>query len=105
MTYTAPASVPVPATVTLTATSVADATKFVAAGITVTAGSPISVSLTPKRGGLALIYALVGFVPLLLSEIRQMMKINGVDPLTEEAGPLTHVFDTDARASWLAPAW
>jgi hypothetical protein len=52
--YTAPAGVPAPPMVTLTATSVADATKFVAAAITVTAGSPISVSLTPKRGGLAL---------------------------------------------------
>ena len=52
VTYTAPASVPTPATVTLTATSVTDSTKSVAAAITVT--PPISVTLTPKRGGLAL---------------------------------------------------
>jgi len=40
--------------VILTATSVADNTKSVAAGLTVTAGAAISVTLTPKRGGLAL---------------------------------------------------
>ncbi len=53
--YTAPISVPTPPTVTLTATSVADTTKTGTATITVTTtGSPISVALTPKRGGLAL---------------------------------------------------
>jgi hypothetical protein len=55
VTYTAPVSVPSPATVTLTATSVADTTKAGTATITVTpAGAPISVTLTPKRGGLTL---------------------------------------------------
>jgi hypothetical protein len=55
VTYTAPVSVPSPATVTLTATSVADTTKAGTATITVTpSGAPISVSLTPKRGGLTL---------------------------------------------------
>jgi hypothetical protein len=55
VTYTAPVSVPSPATVTLTATSVADATKAGTATITVTpTGAPISVTLTPKRGGLTL---------------------------------------------------
>jgi len=52
VTYTAPASVPTPATVTLTATSVTDTTKSVASAITVT--PPVTVSLTPKRGGLVL---------------------------------------------------
>jgi hypothetical protein len=55
VTYTAPVSVPSPATVTVTATSVADNTKAGTATITVTpTGAPISVALTPKRGGLTL---------------------------------------------------
>ena len=43
-----------PATVTLKATSVADGTKSATATITITAAStgPVSVTLTPKRGGL-----------------------------------------------------
>ncbi len=58
--YTAPASVPTPAAVTLTATSVADTTKSASAAITVTAsnGGLVSVTLTPKRGGLAISQAL-----------------------------------------------
>jgi hypothetical protein len=53
ITYTAPPSVPNPASVTLTATSVADGTKSAAAVITVTAASGnISVTISPKRGGL-----------------------------------------------------
>ncbi len=58
VTYTAPASVPSPATVTLTATSVADTTKAATATVTITAAPvaapPVSVTLAPKRGGLAL---------------------------------------------------
>lgn len=55
VTYTAPVSLPSPATLTLTATSVADTTKAGTATITVTStGAPISVALTPKRGGLTL---------------------------------------------------
>ena len=57
-TYTAPASVPSPATVTLTATSVADTTKAATATVTIAAAPvaapPVSVTLAPKRGGLAL---------------------------------------------------
>jgi hypothetical protein len=53
VTYTAPAAVPSPATVTLMASSVADNTRSAAAAITVTSTvDNISVSLTPKRGGL-----------------------------------------------------
>lgn len=53
ITYTAPAAIPTPATVTLTATSVADASISSPAIITVVvpAGN-ISVSVSPKRGGL-----------------------------------------------------
>lgn len=52
--YTAPASTPTPATVTLTAKSVADPTKSATATITITVANsgPVSVTLTPKRGGL-----------------------------------------------------
>ena len=52
--YTAPAGVPNPPTVSLTATSVADNTKSAVAAITISGVSNgnISVSLSPKRGGL-----------------------------------------------------
>jgi hypothetical protein len=53
ITYTAPATVPNPATVSLKATSVADGTKSATAAITITASNgPVSVALSPKRGGL-----------------------------------------------------
>jgi len=58
VTYRAPGSVPNPATVTLTATSVADTTKTATATITVGAAPPVSVTITPKRGGLVLAQAL-----------------------------------------------
>ena len=56
ITYTAPASVPTPAVVTLTATSVSDGTKSAAAAITLTSMpvGNISVTISPKRGGLTL---------------------------------------------------
>jgi hypothetical protein len=54
ITYTAPANVPSPATVTLTATSVSSKSKTATATITVIAGvQGISVTISPKRGGLA----------------------------------------------------
>jgi hypothetical protein len=58
VTYTAPASVPSPATVTLTATSVSDDTKTAAATITAAVAGPLSVTLTPKGGGLVVGQAL-----------------------------------------------
>jgi hypothetical protein len=60
VTYTAPAAPPTPATVTLTATSVADGTKSASTTITIAAVSngPVAVSLTPKRGGIAVSQAL-----------------------------------------------
>jgi hypothetical protein len=55
ITYTAPAIVPSPATVTLTATSVSNRKKTAVATITVIAGGAqsISVTISPKRGALA----------------------------------------------------
>jgi hypothetical protein len=55
ITYTAPANVPSPATVTLTATSVSSKSKTFTATITVIPGGMqgISVTISPKRGGLA----------------------------------------------------
>ncbi len=53
ITYTAPPNVPVTPTVSLTATSVADNTKTATAVITVTVADPgVSVTVTPKRGGM-----------------------------------------------------
>jgi hypothetical protein len=60
VTYMAPASIPATPTVTLTATSVTDPTKTAATTITITAvvTGQISVTVTPKRGGLTLGQAL-----------------------------------------------
>jgi hypothetical protein len=59
ITYTAPTALPSPASVTLTATSVADGTKSAAVTITVgVSAGPVSVTLTPKAGGLVLGQAL-----------------------------------------------
>src|SRR6267378_1778552 len=54
VTYTAPATVPANPTVTLTARSVRDTSKSASATITVTSsGGSVSVTMSPKRGGLA----------------------------------------------------
>jgi len=54
VTYTAPGTVPANPTVTLTATSVRDTSKSASATITVTSsGGSVSVTISPKRGGLA----------------------------------------------------
>jgi hypothetical protein len=52
VTYTAPGVMPNPPTVRLTATSAADGTKAASATITMTAPSGLSVTLTPKLGGI-----------------------------------------------------
>jgi hypothetical protein len=55
ITYTAPLNVPNPATVTLTATSVSNTAKSASATITVTGSSAaLSVTISPKRGGLTI---------------------------------------------------
>jgi hypothetical protein len=55
ITYTAPPNVPNPATVTLTATSVSNTAKSASATITVTGSSAaLSVTISPKRGGLTI---------------------------------------------------
>src|SRR6267378_2310768 len=54
VTYTAPATVPANPTVTLTARSVRDTSKSASATVTVTSsGGSVSVTMSPKRGGLA----------------------------------------------------
>jgi hypothetical protein len=54
ITYTAPSTVPSPATVTLEAAAVTDTAKTASATITLSGGgsAPVSVAITPKRGGL-----------------------------------------------------
>lgn len=54
--YTAPSAVPTPATVTVTAIAQADSTKSASAAVTITAsgGSNITVSVSPRRGGLVI---------------------------------------------------
>jgi hypothetical protein len=55
ITYTAPPNVPSPATVTLTAISVSNTAKSASATITVTgASAALSITISPKRGGLAI---------------------------------------------------
>jgi len=55
ITYTAPPNVPSPATVTLTATSVSNTARSASATITITGSSAaLSVTISPKRGGLTI---------------------------------------------------
>ena len=55
VTYTAPVSVPANPTITLTATSVLDSSKKATATITVTSSTgTVSVTISPKRGGLVM---------------------------------------------------
>jgi acyl-coenzyme A thioesterase PaaI-like protein len=94
VTYTAPTSVPTPAMVTLTATSITDNTKFVAAAITVTA--PASVSLTPKRGGLALGQSL-NFTATVTNDI-------GAAGVMWSATTSTFSAQTSTSATYVAPS-
>jgi hypothetical protein len=69
ITYTAPATAPTPPTVTLTATSVANGTKSAQAIITITTPSVgVSVTLTPKRGGLTELQSL-GFTATVVNDV------------------------------------
>jgi hypothetical protein len=69
ITYTAPVNVPAPPTVTLTATSVANGTKPAQATITVVAPpTGVSVTLTPKRGGLTVSQSL-GFTATVANDV------------------------------------
>jgi hypothetical protein len=69
ITYTAPASAPTPAMVTLTATSVANGTKSAQATINVVAPpTGVSVTLTPKRGGLTVSQSL-GFTATVANDV------------------------------------
>jgi hypothetical protein len=69
ITYTAPASVPSPAAVTLTAISVTSGTKSAQAAITVVAPpTGVSVTLTPKRGGLTVSQSL-GFTATVANDV------------------------------------
>jgi hypothetical protein len=98
VTYTAPASLPVPPAVTLTATSVTDTTKTAAATITITAvvSSQISVTLTPKRGGLTL-----GQPLNLAATVANDIGSTGV---TWTASTGTFSAQTAATATYVAPA-
>jgi len=58
ITYTAPPNAPNPATVNLTATSVSNTLKKASASITITANAALSVTISPKRGGLAVTQSL-----------------------------------------------
>jgi hypothetical protein len=58
VTYTAPSSTPANATVTLTAKSVSNSSSTANATITLLSTAPISVTISPKRGGLAVTQAM-----------------------------------------------
>ena len=58
ITYTAPLNAPNPAIVTLTATSVSNTLKIASASITITLNTALSVTISPKRGGLTVTQSL-----------------------------------------------
>jgi hypothetical protein len=58
ITYAAPPNAPNPATVDLTATSVSNTLKKASVSITITSNTALSVTISPKRGGLAVMQSL-----------------------------------------------
>jgi hypothetical protein len=58
ITYSAPPNAPNPATVTLTATSVSNTSKKASASIAVTSNTALSVTISPRRGGLTVTQSL-----------------------------------------------
>jgi len=58
ITYSAPTNAPNPATVALTATSVSNNLKGASASITITTNTALSVTISPKRGGLTVTQSL-----------------------------------------------
>ena len=58
ITFSAPPNAPNPATVTLTATSVSNTQKMASASLTITSNTALSVTISPKRGGLAVTQSL-----------------------------------------------
>jgi len=98
ITYTAPASVPNPATVTLTAASAADSTKTAKATITITPASSagVSVTISPKRGGLV--------VSQKLKFTAVVQNDSGNQGVTWSASSGTFTNVTSTSATYIAPS-
>ena len=105
VTYTAPATLPTNPSVTLTATSVSNTTRSASATIAVQAASTtVSVTLSPKRGGLAVNQALA-FAATVQNDVGNAgvtWLASGTGCTGTACGTFTNV--TSTTASYVAPA-
>jgi hypothetical protein len=105
VTYTAPAALPTNPSVTLTATSVSNTTRSASATIAVQAASTtVSVTLSPKRGGLAVNQALA-FAATVQNDVGNAgvtWLASGTGCTGTACGTFTNV--TSTTASYVAPA-
>jgi hypothetical protein len=105
VTYTAPASVPAIPTVTLTATSVLDTSKKASATITVTSSTgTVSVTISPKRGGLTIgqTLAVTATVTNDVGSAGVTWSASGTGCLGASCGAFTNV--TKTSATYTAPS-
>ena len=104
VTYTAPAAIPANPSVTLTATAVRDTSKKASATITVTAVVGLSVTLSPKRGGLVVTQslALTATVQNDTSNAGVTWSASGSTCSGTDCGTFTNV--TATSATYVAPS-
>ena len=105
VTYTAPGTAPANPTVTLTATSVRDTTKSASATITVTSsGGSVSVTISPKRGGLAVAQTLA-FTATVMNDVGSAgvtWSASGSGCTGSACGTFTN--GTSSSATYVAPS-
>jgi hypothetical protein len=106
ITYTAPPSAPNPAAVTLTATSVSNSLKKASASITVTStpNAALSVTISPKRGGLTVTQSLPVTATVLndIGAAGVTWSASGAACSVASCGAFTNV--TSTSATYIAPA-
>ncbi|HKV62852.1 MAG TPA: hypothetical protein VJO16_13115 [Candidatus Acidoferrum sp.] len=103
ITYLAPSSAPNPATVTLTATSVSNTQKKGSSSITITSKTALSVTISPKRGGLTVSQSLPVTATVLndIGAAGVTWSASGASCSGASCGTFTNV--TSASATYVAP--
>jgi hypothetical protein len=104
ITYTAPANAPNPATVNLTATSVSNTLKKASASITIPANTALRVTISPKRGGLAVTQSLPVTATVLndIGSAGLTWSASGATCSGASCGSFTNV--TSTSATYVAPS-
>ena len=102
--YTAPPSAPNPASVSLTATSISNTLKKASASITITSNTALSVSISPKRGGLTVTQSLPVTATVLndIAAAGVTWSASGAACSGVSCGTFTNV--TSTSATYIAPS-